>query len=96
MGTARPTAKRQRPQAAAKRVAAEAGADTCTSNAVHMGRVPGGYNRKRHGKFLVYVEQHSDRIYSADLLLSKAPATAERGEGTARSPHWTCHRSSSI
>ena len=57
------------------------GADTCTSNAVHMGRVPGGYNRKRHGKFLVYVEQHTERIYSADLLLSKAPAAPAHDQG---------------
>ena len=65
VGTARPTAKRQRPQAAAKRVAAEAGADTCKfSNAVHMGRA-GGYNRKRHGKFW----SMSSSIAIASILL---------------------------
>ena len=88
--------KRQRPQTAAKRMAAEAGADTCTSNAVHMGRVPGGYNCKRRGKFLVCVEQHTERIYSADLLLSRHRLPQIAARGTARSPHWTCHRSSSI
>lgn len=57
------------------------GADACSKDAVHMGRMPGGYNRKRHGKYLVTVVRRSDLILSADYYLAKYPPRPEQHGG---------------
>ena len=49
------------------------GGDACSSDAVHMMRMPGGYNRKRHGCYLVHVARSSNQVWSADRLLARLP-----------------------
>ncbi|HNP70473.1 MAG TPA: DNA-primase RepB domain-containing protein [Kouleothrix sp.] len=65
------------------------GADACSADAVHMARVPGGFNTKRHARYLVHVERASDRQFSAQQLLSNAPARSDgAGAGAVTDLGW--------
>jgi hypothetical protein len=78
---------------------ARPGADDCSANPVAFVRVPGGYNRKRHGDWLVRYAVQSARIYTADKLLARCGAG--KGETQSFSPaggldraqldHWQAH-----
>jgi hypothetical protein len=61
------TRERQRLQVAWR--AAAPGADSCSGNAVQLGRMPGGYNCKRHARFLVHIASQTTKFWSADRLL---------------------------
>lgn len=53
--------------------------DACSANAVQFGRIPGGYNRKRHGTFLTYIVRHSDRINTnADSYFARYPMSTQQ------------------
>jgi len=64
------------------------GADSCSGNAVQLGRMPGGYNCKRHGRFLVNVAHRSGTFWSADRLLAKAPALVDKVCGVITDLDW--------
>jgi hypothetical protein len=60
----------------------------CSANAVQLGRMPGGVNRKRHGQFLVTVVRHTDQVWNADELLADAPTAAAKASGILTDLDW--------
>ncbi len=64
------------------------GADSCSANAVQFGRMPGGYNCKRHKQFLVNVTSRTNTFWSADSLLAKVPAAAAKACGVVIDLDW--------
>lgn len=64
------------------------GADACSKDAVHMGRMPGGYNTKRHGCYLVQSIYHSDLVISADRRLAKLPKPEPKASGIITNLAW--------
>jgi DNA-binding MarR family transcriptional regulator len=50
-----------------------AGADNCSADAVHMARLPGGWNRKQHGTWQVSVARPADTIVNVADLRTRYP-----------------------
>ena len=75
-----------------RRIFAPTQADSCSSDAVHMVRVPFGCNTKRHGRFAVHMAETGGPVYSVAELRAryvvKPVAPAQEGDEPAAAD-WT-------
>lgn len=67
---------------------AASGADTCSADAIHMARLPGGWNRKQHGAFRVRVARESAGVISVDVLSGRYPHALRTAPQTVAAGDW--------
>jgi hypothetical protein len=73
----RPLAARERSQLQRALRDSSAGADACSADAVHMARLPGGWNRKRQDAWQVRLAREAEPPQSVDELRTRFPCADE-------------------
>jgi hypothetical protein len=65
------------------------GADTCSADAVHMARVPGGWNTKGGRSWRVRVARPAARVFSVAELRKLYPQAAQEARQAAQPGEWS-------